>query len=182
MRKTGTAKRLAKALLEVGREENAYREFGEELKAMAEVFRKNPELMGVLLNPMYKLEQRLDLVEKVSQGADLKPQVARFLRILVESRSINLIQEIAAAYSDLEDEIAGRIRAQVESPFEVGEDSLQAIKAQLSKATGKEVVLGYKKNPALIGGIVIRMDNTILDGSLKTQLELMKEKILEGVV
>ncbi|MEK7679610.1 MAG: F0F1 ATP synthase subunit delta, partial [Deltaproteobacteria bacterium] len=82
----------------------------------------------------------------------------------------------------LADEMSGRLRATVKAPFDLNADALEEIKARLKAATGKEAVLLFEKDESLLGGLVVRIDNTIIDGSLKRQLEFMKEKILEGVV
>lgn len=182
MRTTAAARRFARALIEVGRENNAYEKYGNEMRNAVAVFKATPELAKVLLNPMYKLEDRRNLIANVAKSVEASPEVARFLSILVETRNINRLESIATAYSAFEDELSGRIRAVVESPVELDSALMDNLKDKLKAATGKEVVLGFNKNPDLLGGLVVKMENTVLDGSLKTQLELMKEKILEGVV
>ncbi len=180
--KNATSRRFAKALIEVGREDNAYQEYGRQLRTAMAVFSGAPELYKVLLNPMFRASERYGLITKVAESLKLSTPVTRFLNILMETRNIRLLDDIVEAYSRLEDELSGRIRASVESPAELAPALLEEIKKKLGEATGREVLVSFEKNPALLGGLVIRLDNTILDGSLKTQLELMKEKILEGVV
>lgn len=179
--KNSAARRYAKALIEIGAEEKAVEKYGSELRSAAAHFGHEPNLYKALTNPMYKLESRRELIASVSKSLGLSQYVAKFLTILVETRKIGLLDEISDAYSRLEDELVGRIKAVVESPEELGASILDEIKQKLSSSTGKDVVLTHRKNADLLGGLVIRIDNTILDGSLKTQLELMKEKILEGV-
>lgn len=180
--RSSASKRLAKALVEIGREDNAYARYGTELRGVASVFRATPELMKVLLNPMYKLDERKALAAKVASSAGVSGPVARFLDILVASRSIRNIEDITDAYTRFEDELAGRLKATVESPSALDAALVEEIRAKIRAATGKDVDLTHRTRPELIGGLVVRIDNTILDGSLKTQLERMKEKILEGVV
>lgn len=180
--KTSVARRFAKALIEIGIEEKAYEQFGKELRTALAVFSGNPELYKVLLNPMYKIEERKALMEKVSASIGLSQYLKKFFIILVETRKIRFLDRIVEAYSRLEDELAGRLRASVEAPMELPAALTDEIKARLGGITGKEIILTSRLNPELLGGLVLRIDNTILDGSLKTQLELMKEKILEGVV
>lgn len=180
--KNSAARRFAKALIELGKEENKYDQFGKELRAAFAVFKGSPELYKVLLNPMYKLDLRKGIMEKVSESLKLSPYVGRFFNILVETRNVRLLEDIIAAYSRLEDELAGRLRATLEAPVEPDALTIESIKEKLAKATGKQVTLTCRNNPSLLGGLVLRIDNTILDGSLRTQLDLMKEKIMEGVV
>src|SRR3989304_7886068 len=180
--KSSVAKRFAKAIIEIGMEEKAYEAYGKELRSVLAVFKGNPGLVKILLNPMYKLEERKGLINKVSASVGLSPYVTRLMAILVETRNISFLEEVVEAYSRLEDGLAGRLRASVEAPIELEGALVDEIRAKLGSLTGKEGILTYRHNPSLLGGLVLRIDNTILDGSLKTQLELMRGKIIEGVV
>lgn len=180
--KSSSARRFAKALIGVAKEENKVDAYGKELRSVVAVFKGNEELYKVLLNPMYKIEERRSLIGAVSGSLKLSEYVGRFIAILVETRNIRLLDAVAEAYSRLEDELSGRIRAVVEAPTEPDAALLDEIRQKISSAAGKEVLISFKENKALLGGLIVRMENTVLDGSLKTQLELMKEKILEGVV
>ncbi len=182
MRKTAVARRYAKALIEVGRERKAHERFGKELRDILAVFRGAPELMKVLLNPMYRIEERKSVLGKVLENLGTSTEVRRFMDILVETRNIRLIDIICSAYSKMEDELSGRLRAVVEAPFEPGAGLLEEITKRLSEATDKEVIVSVTRRPELIGGLVIKMENTILDGSVRAQLERMEEKLIEGVV
>src|SRR3972149_6552895 len=157
--KSSASKRFAKALIEIGREEGAWDRYGKELRSVVAMFRGNPELEKGLLKP-----------------------ISKFFSILVQTRNIRFLDDISEAYSRFEDELAGRIRASVEAPTELDGAIVDDIRKRLGELTGKELILTCSSNPALLGGLVLKIENTILDGSLKTQLELMKEKILEGVV
>ncbi|MBI5561295.1 MAG: ATP synthase F1 subunit delta [Deltaproteobacteria bacterium] len=179
--KSSVARRYAKALIAVGREDGAYANYGKELRTALGIFHGTPELYKVLLNPMHRVEERRALVIKAGESASLSSAVTRLLVILMETRKIRLLPDVAAAYSRLEDELAGRLRAVVEAPFDLSPDALNSVRDKIKAATGRDVAVTFHKNAALIGGLVVRIDNTILDGSLKTQLDLMKEKILEGV-
>jgi len=179
--KTSVARRYAKALIAVGTEDGAYANYGKELRTAVGIFQGSPELYKVLMNPMYKIEERRSLLTKVAEGAKFSSVVTKLLGLLMERRKIGLLDDIASSYSRLEDALAGRIRVVVEAPDELTPDTLNAVKEKIKASTGREVIATFAKNPSLIGGLVIKMDNTILDGSLKTQLELMKEKILQGV-
>lgn len=182
MRTAAIARRFAKSLVDVGLEGKEYEKYGADLRGALEVFRANPELYKVLSNPMHKLPERVALMEKVSRAAGISAPVEKFLGILVELRQIKLLERILEAYLKLVDQISGRLRATVEAPVDLDEAALSDIKRKIESLTGKQVVISQTRNPALIAGVVIKIDNTIVDGSLRTQLELMKEKILEGVV
>ena len=169
MKKSAVAKKYAKALI------------GSELSSIAAIFAANPELKRFLLNPMYKLEDRQGLIEKVTASLEVSPFVKKFLTLLVETKDIGIIEDISSAYSKMEDELSGRIRVGVESAIELDEGRQKEIQKRLQEITKKEVILSIEKNPALIGGLIFKIGNTILDGSIKNQLQMVKEKIIQGV-
>ncbi len=181
MRKAAVARRFAKALLNVALEENSAERCREGLENMLEVFKNNPELYKVLQTPLHTALERTGLMNKVSGAAGVSQVVAGFMKVLVQTRNIRLLEEVVSAYSGLFDIVAGRLRATVESPWELGTDVLGEVKRKLDEITGKDVIVTGLKNEDLIGGLVIRMENTIIDGSIKTQLKMLKEKILERV-
>jgi F-type H+-transporting ATPase subunit delta len=181
MRKAVIARRFAKALLDVDPKEEAAERYLEELRSLATVFSDNPELYGVLYTPMHTVALRTGLMQKVCKAAKISPAVTVFMSILVQTRNIRLLDDIVGAYSKLLDIVAGRLRATVEVPRELSGEVLGEIKSKLDAMTGKDVIITEVINEELIGGLVIRMENTIMDGSLNMQLDLLKEKILEGV-
>lgn len=179
MKKTAIAKRYAKALLEIGVEEKRYKEIGNELRDISSVFAANPELNKFLLNPMYKLEDRHGLVEKVAGAVEVSQVVKKFLVLLVATRAIALIEGISGAYTRMEDDLSGRIKVNVEAAVELNESRIAEIRKRLQEITKEEVILSVEKNTALIGGLVFRIGNTILDGSIKKQLERVREGITQ---
>ncbi len=180
MKETATARKLAKALMDVGIPAQEAGKYGEDLLAIEAVFRNNDGLARALLNPMNKLDQRLALMDEICRRLKTNRAVAKFMDILVETRNIRLIREIAEAYTRLDDERTGRLRATIEAPERLSEDVLSAIRTRLTEITGKDILLGFTQDPSLIGGLVVRLDNTVIDGSIRTQLELLRERLSEG--
>ena len=181
MRKATAARRFAKALLDVGLKDKGAEKYLTELGNLVTVFKDNPELYIELYTPVHPIAVRIGLMQKVCQAVEVSGAVAGFMKVLVRTRSIKLLDEIACAYFGLLDIAAGRIRATVEAPTELTAQVLGEIKSKLDAMTGKDVIVKGVINEELIGGLIIRMENTIMDGSLNTQLDLLKEKILEGV-
>jgi F-type H+-transporting ATPase subunit delta len=175
------AKRYARALLEIGVEDKAYEKFGTELRDLYAISAGNPEFIGALLNPMYKIEEREALAQDVLDKLGASETVKRFIRILIDNKRIGELEEICEAYFDLEDELSGRIRVVVETAGAPKEGFIDDLKKKLKEETGKEIIVSYGENPELVGGFLLRVGNVLLDASLKVQLEHMKEKIVEGV-
>jgi F-type H+-transporting ATPase subunit delta len=182
MKKAGVAKQYAKALIEVAVENNAVVKYGTELRSIAEAFGVGEELGKMLLNPMYTLEERQAVGDGLSDKLGVSDALKNFLRMIIERRCVRVLPDMASAYLRLEDVMEGRVRAEVHAPTELAQATIDEVKAKLKAETGKDVILTFKKVPELIGGFVVRMDNLILDGSIKAQLVSMKEKLLEGAV
>jgi len=180
VRKTIIARRYAKALIETGQETGTSKEIGRELRDISAIFSYHPELYAFLLNPMYKLEERIGLIENISKALKFSDIVKRFLSLIVKGRKTGLLQDICDAYCRMEDDAAGRIRASVESAADINDNIKTDIKERLEKMTGREVILTTGENRALIGGFVVRVGNVIFDGSIRTQLERVKTRLKEG--
>jgi F-type H+-transporting ATPase subunit delta len=176
------SKRYARALLEIGVEQESYEAFGTELRDLYAVSLSNPELVGALANPMFKLAERKALATEVLEKLGGSDMVKRFIGVLIENAKIAQLDDICCAYFALEDDLQGRIRVNVQTPGEPVEGFISALKERLGAQTGKEIIVSHGENPDLLGGFVVKVGNVLLDASLKVQLEHIKEKIVEGVV
>jgi len=182
MKKAGAARKYSKALIDVAAENNGVESYGKELGSIIEALGVSSELGKVLLNPMYTLDERQAVGDGLSDKLGVSAEVKNFFRLLIERRAIGLLSDIGTAYARFEDDHVGRVRAEIQAPNELAEATLNDVREKLKAETGKDVILTFKENADLIGGFVVRMDNLILDGSIKAQLESMQEKLLEGAV
>ncbi len=153
MRKAAVARRFAKALLDVTIEENSAERCQEELENLLEVFRHNPELYKVLHTPLHTALERISLMNKVSEAAEVSEAVAGFMKVLVQTRNIKLFEEIVVVYPRLFDIVAGRLRAAVESPWELGTDVVEDL-VGLTDAERREVVADNADGVLMMLGIL----------------------------
>jgi F-type H+-transporting ATPase subunit delta len=111
--------------------------------------------------------------------ADNMPRMMlRFVQKLVDNRRQMLMSEIAVEYGNLVDEEKGRLHARVTVAKEPSDAEIKAIEKELSRAFGKVVVPHLTTNPGIIGGIVVRVGDTVLDGSVKRRLAALRQRIL----
>jgi F-type H+-transporting ATPase subunit delta len=103
-----------------------------------------------------------------------------FLLLLFDKGRIGFIDSIDEFYQKLADELKGVARATVTSATELSSDAIEKIRKGLSRRTGKKVILEINQDPSLIGGIVTRFGDLVLDGSIKTQLLGMRESLKKG--
>ena len=123
------------------------------------------------------LQRALDFFE---EKLELSKTMSSFLLLLFEKGRIGFIGSINDFYQMLADELKGVARASLVSASQLTSEAIEKIRSALSKKTGKDVILQVKHDPALIGGIVTRIGDLILDGSIKTQLLNMRESLRRG--
>jgi len=177
VKSTVLAKRYAKALFAVAKEEGALDEYGQALHEMATLFASVPEFKDALTNPVYPEDTRVKVMESVSAKMQVPPVAARFFKLLVEKKRAEALPEIAEVYQDLVDADRNLVRGVLSAASELPGDLTEKVKATLEKITGKQVVLDTRVDPALIGGIVAQVGDLVLDGSIRSQLAGLKESI-----
>jgi F-type H+-transporting ATPase subunit delta len=104
--------------------------------------------------------------------------VQRFVLLLLERRRIVLLPSIARAYRDMADAHLGRVRAQITSAEPLAAAALDRVRRSLEQRTGKQVIVETAVDPDLIGGLVARVGDLVLDGSVRTQLSDLRAKLL----
>jgi F-type H+-transporting ATPase subunit delta len=165
------ARRYAKALLEIGLEDGNYRAYGGELSSFADGVSGAGAEGQLLFSPALPIDSRKPLLEKILGPCGLSPMVANFVRLLNDRGRFPLLPDAAKAYQALADERDGIVRGVVRSAQELGESQFAGIRQALSICTGKKVELEQKTDPSLIGGVVARLGDLEVDGSVRTQLQ-----------
>lgn len=174
------SRRYANALLAIGKEDGNYQKYGEEVADFMATLDQHKDLLEALANPVYPHQAREGVLAAVLAKSDYSQIVKNFLLLLQEKGRIQYLSEISQEYSALVDVLAGIMRATVTSATAVGGDVEERVKATLEKLTGKKIVLEVKEDSELIGGLVARVGDLVLDGSVRTQLESLKDS-LKGV-
>lgn len=177
MKNAIVAKRYAKALFAVGKEENAFDEYSQTLNDLAALFESQPEVPDALTNPMYPLEVRVKVMEDIAKAAKLSDVMARFLILLVQKKRADVLPDIAEAFQGMVNDERNVANGSVVSSTELTNELKDKVQAALEKITGKQVVLTTEVDPSIIGGFVAKVGDLVLDGSIKSQLTGLKESI-----
>ena len=180
MKNMAIARRYAKALLLIGKEDGQTEQYRNELGEFAQILDREKGLANTIANPLYNFGERERVLRKVIEKLSLTKVMSSFLMLLFQKGRIGFIASINEFYQLLADEVKGVARASLISASELSAETIEKIRSSLSKKTGKEVVLDVSKDPGLIGGIITRIGDLILDGSIKTQLLNMKESLKRG--
>ena len=180
MKNLRIARRYAKALLLIGKEDGQAEAYRAELGGVARLIEENKALEQALCNPLYESEGRRKVLVTLVDKLGLSPLMKSFLMLLFDKGRIGFIGAINDNYQKLADELKGVARASLVSAVELPDETVDKIRATLSERTGKDIILEVSQDPSLIGGIVTRIGDLVLDGSIRTQLLNMRETLKRG--
>jgi F-type H+-transporting ATPase subunit delta len=174
---SSVARRYARALLSLGLEEGRHERLGEELEGVVRALEESREAGAMLKNPGHTLEHRHAALNAVAGGMKLSPITLNFLRLLIDRQRIADIAAIARAYRAMLDQQIGRVRATVTAAAPLTKDEVERLREAIAAMTGRTIILDSKTDPSIIGGVVAQVGATMFDGSLRTQLERMREEL-----
>ncbi len=180
MKNLAIARRYAKALLLIGKEDGQIDTYREELGAFAKLIEQEKSLQQVLVNPLYDVDGRKKVLARVMEPFNLSKTMSTFLLFLFDKGRIGFLSSINDFFQKFADELKGVARASLVSATELSSETIDKIRSALSKRTGKDIILEVEQDPELIGGIVTRIGDLVLDGSVKTQLLNMRESLKRG--
>lgn len=169
-------RRYAKALLMIALENNALDQYEQELEQFARFLQADPGIKQVMDNPKVRPEDKKKLLEQgIPKG--VSAITANFLRLIVDKRREAMFLEIIGEYKNYADEARNIIDAEVRSVVTLTDKDYRALEQKLYKATGRRVRLRNTIDTSLIGGIVVKVGDTIFDGSVVKKLSLLKKRL-----
>jgi F-type H+-transporting ATPase subunit delta len=147
------------------------------LRQIAVLFSESIELRRVWENPAVPADQKRKLLDVIVQRDGIERQVRNLVAVLIDHRRLPFLPRIVEQFEKELNARLGFAEAQISSARELGSGEKQALEAQIARTTGKKVRATYGLDSSLLGGAVVRIGSTIYDGSVKGQLERIKEAI-----
>lgn len=175
MIRSKVAKRYARALFSIGKEDGNYEKYGKELSDFVDFFVKNRDFREVISNPVFTLEERREILKVVLDRSDFSEIVKNFLNLLLEKDRIGEIEAIKEHYFLLTDEISNVARAEIITAMDLKQDLMDRLISALERMTSKKIKANIRKDPDIIGGVVVKIGDLILDGSVKAQIRGLVE-------
>ena len=174
------ADRYAKAIYELADEAGQLSQIADQLSKLANVYSESKELRAVLDNPLVTEDKRELILKDVSAKLGLSQLATNSVRYIAQRRRLSVLPDIARRLTTLSDEKGGVIRATVISAAPLAEAYYTRLKAQLEKSTGKKVQISKEQDPSLIAGVITRIGDNTIDGSLRGRLNDLERQLLEA--
>ncbi|HVP28959.1 MAG TPA: ATP synthase F1 subunit delta [Myxococcota bacterium] len=180
MPKSAAARRYAKALFSLARDEGRIDGVLSEVGALAGLLEGSAELRNVLFRPLHPVAQRKAVLADLAERGKISPTLRKFLALLLEHRRMGLFFEVRAELERLANEAAGRLEAEVVAASELVPDQLERLRRALSARTQRDVQLRVRIDPSIVGGVVAKVGDLVFDGSLRTQLGQLRATLMKG--
>lgn len=173
MQITSSAKNYADALMQI-------KDVGKDLETVCEIFKQSSDLAAVLENPAIPEDVKYSIIDNIF-GGQVDVKIINFLKILVNKKRIQEFGVIAAAYDAQLDEKNNIKRVEIVSAVELNQDTKQRITDKLAQRLQKTIVPQWQINTNIIGGLVVKIGDDVIDTSLKNKLENIKKGIKHGI-
>ena len=175
-----TARRYAKALLQIGDKQGNVAQLQQELDAVAGAVAAHADLSRLVASPLVLPSKKAEVFEAILATAKVSGTLRNFFRVVAEAGRLNLLADIHRTFADQVDERAGIVEAKVASAQPLSEAQTKALVASLAPRTGKTIRLSWHQDPALLGGVKVQVGSTVLDASLQGQLRQLKTQLLSA--
>ena len=174
---SAAARRYARALFAIAKEDHQLGEVRADLDKLAELFAESQPLRDALLTPLHPVDERKAVLEAVSESVGVSASVRNFYSFLLDQRRLVDFAGIREEYIRLADEDAGLLTAEVVSASLLDDRRKDRLRRALSERTGREVQLDIVVDPDLIGGAIAKVGGMVFDGSLRAQLVQLRASL-----
>ena len=152
----------------------------QQLRDFAETLAGSGELREFLENPSIEIGKKLKVLDAIAARIGMFLQVRNFLAVILEHHRLGELEDILTAYRDLVDEHAGAVEARITSSRKLNQADRAQLEAQIAKLAGARVRASYGEDATLLGGAVVEVGSTVYDGSVRAQLERLKQRLVNA--
>jgi F-type H+-transporting ATPase subunit delta len=176
MLQRGVANRYSTALFSAALEARIAEVVRDELVGFKNVLSENPEFRNFLLSPQVMTEDKLDIIHS-TVGKKASDLFVRFLVLLIQKKRFLFVDEIADSYNGLYERHEGILEVEVTTAVPLDDRMRKKVTAKLEKDTGKKIRINPITDPAILGGMILIMEDKIIDGSVRFQLEKLRREL-----
>ncbi len=176
------ARRYARALFALGEKqgEKELKAYGQDLAKIVSVLEGAPELVRIFKNPIFNMDEKKKILKQLFTKIKPGTVVSNFCFLLADKARLDYIPEIAIYYAKLLDEHQGIVRGEIVTAIKLADNIKKEIVEKLEKQSGLKVVLDYNVDENILGGLMLKVGDKVLDASIRAQLQILKENIKRG--
>lgn len=178
MRETTVARNYAEALLELARDDDAIEDYSQTIHRIADLIETERDFRRFLDTPRVEVEEKKAAIREVFES-QVPGRLLRFLYVVIDKRRQRLIPSIASEFTDLVNEHFGRLQVGITVAREPDESFRQRTRERLERAFQKEILAQYRVEPRILGGIIVRVGDRVMDGSLRRRLQSLRRSLLK---
>ena len=149
-----------------------------QMQSFADQLADSSELREVLMNPSIPSEQKLAVVDAIAERLGLMREVRNFIAVIMDHQRLGELNEILVAYNEVAEAGQHVKEVEVTSARELNHDDRQQLEFEISKLAVSRVKISYTQDASLLGGAVVKIGSTVYDGSVRTQLEQLKQSLM----
>jgi F-type H+-transporting ATPase subunit delta len=177
MQSSAAARRYARALFGLAKEDGKTQEVRGELDTLADLFEASLELREALLTPLYPVKERRGVLQAIASQEGFSQLITNFYAFLIDQRRLVDFPGIREEFARLVDEDSGLVTAAVVSASPLDEQLQDRLRRALSDRTGFEVRLDVQIDESLIGGAIAKVGDLVFDGSIRAQLDQLRANL-----
>ena len=170
----------SQALYELAKESGSLNEIEDQANSILRLISENLELKNFIKNPTNKIEEQSAAFNLISNKFNFNNLLKTFLNFIITKRRLFFIEKILEDFLDTCSKNRGEIKADLTSSKKLNETDILKIKEELASNFGATIKLNYKYDPSLIGGLIIKVESTMIDTSIKSKLKHLETKMIEA--
>ena len=167
------AGRYATALFELARDERQLETVGQSLARLKQALVESEDLRELVGSPLVSREESERAVAAAAESLGLDPTTRNFLGVLAKNRRLSQLRDVIRAFDMLAARHRGEVTAEIVSAHPLGDDQVEALKANLRAQTGRDIVVDLNVDPSILGGLVVKVGSRMIDGSIRTKLNTL---------
>jgi F-type H+-transporting ATPase subunit delta len=171
---SGVAGRYATALFELAEEANSVDQVGTDLATFQALMDESDDLRRLVRSPVFSAEDQISALEAICAEAQIKSLALNFIKLAAQNRRLFVLSDMIKAYRTLVAQSKGEISAEVTSADTLSPTHLDDLKAAIKASVGRDVHLSTRVDPAILGGLIVKVGSRMVDNSLKTKLQNLK--------
>ena len=176
---SGVAERYASALFDLARDESAIDAIEADLNGLSGLLEESEDFRRLIQSPVFSAGEQQRAIGAIADKAGIKGLTGNFLRLLAHNRRLFALPGIIRAFRAMAAVERGEVTAEVTSAQPISDDQVNALKGALKEKLGKDVSLAASVNPALLGGLIVKVGSRMIDTSLRTRLMTVKTHLKE---